>query len=281
MANSYYERVAAFFSRTAAKAIDVKNELDAISAAFGLLPKPRNDSLGFDAKLKILDGTDPDHAVTLNQLAGTEAATELNKTGAQEAQSKAEEAQALSESAKDDSVSAKSNAESSAQSAAVSESAAISAKNNANSSASSASTSESNAETFASNASSSASSASSSALDAATSQTSANNSKNSAATSASNASTSETNAAQSAAAAALFDPSSYYQKTVVDTALAGKENADNTIIKEADIGTKVLAPNGDASALTNFANATSSTTGGLKVRLNGTTAYFTTDGSDA
>lgn len=38
----------------------------------------------------------------------------------------------------------------------------------------------------------------------------------------------------------------------VDTALESKEDADATILKEADIGTKVLAPNGDASQLTNL-----------------------------
>lgn len=40
--------------------------------------------------------------------------------------------------------------------------------------------------------------------------------------------------------------------TALDTALAGKEPADATILKTADIGTSVLAPNGDASQLQNL-----------------------------
>ena len=43
-----------------------------------------------------------------------------------------------------------------------------------------------------------------------------------------------------------------YTKAEVDTALSTKEPADATILKEADIGTKVLAPNGDASQLKNL-----------------------------
>ena len=40
--------------------------------------------------------------------------------------------------------------------------------------------------------------------------------------------------------------------TSLATALAGKEPADATILKDADIGTSVLAPNGDGSQLTNL-----------------------------
>jgi hypothetical protein len=52
-----------------------------------------------------------------------------------------------------------------------------------------------------------------------------------------------------------------YTKTETDTAIATKEPADATILKDADIGVTVLSPTGDASGLTNLPSSgfTSST----------------------
>jgi hypothetical protein len=74
MANLFYNRVAGFIRRTTAKSIDVKNELDAISAGFDLLPTPRNDGRGFIEAVKVGPAIDSDQAITLGQLSSSEIA---------------------------------------------------------------------------------------------------------------------------------------------------------------------------------------------------------------
>ena len=109
-----------------------------------------------------------------------------------------------------------------ASEAAASASDALSSKNAAASSASTATTQASTATTKASQASTSASDAAASATTATTKASEAATSASQAASSASNSAASATAAANSAAQAALFDPSSYYTKTEVNTALASK-----------------------------------------------------------
>jgi hypothetical protein len=99
MANSYYERAAAFFSRTSAKAIDVRNELDAISTGFGLLPTPRNDGEGFEAPVAVGDATESYHAASKGQLEALIVSNQQNKLDAEAAQGHSETAQGKAEEA--------------------------------------------------------------------------------------------------------------------------------------------------------------------------------------
>ena len=96
MANSYYERAAAFFSRTSAKAIDVRNELDAISTGFGLLPTPRNDGEGFEAPIAVGEATETYHAATKDQLDTLIGSNTQNKTDSETARNAAQSARAVS-----------------------------------------------------------------------------------------------------------------------------------------------------------------------------------------
>jgi hypothetical protein len=85
MTNSFYNRVAEFVRRTTAKSIDVKNELDAVSAGFDLLPEPRNDGQGFIAAIAIGDATETYHAVTKGQMDVLITSNEQNKIDSEQA----------------------------------------------------------------------------------------------------------------------------------------------------------------------------------------------------
>jgi uncharacterized protein YdaT len=99
MENSFYNRVAGFIQRTTAKSIDVKNELDAVSAGFDLLPAPRNDGKGFTVPVAVADATETYHAATKGQLENLIVSNQTNKDQAEAAKSEAEEAQSKAENA--------------------------------------------------------------------------------------------------------------------------------------------------------------------------------------
>jgi hypothetical protein len=85
MAHSVYNRGAGFIQRTTAKSIDVKNELDAISAGFDLLPKPRDDGKGFKVPVAVADATEVYHAITKGQLDTLIGSNAQNKTDSEAA----------------------------------------------------------------------------------------------------------------------------------------------------------------------------------------------------
>lgn len=99
MANSYYNRAAAFAPRTKAKSEDVTSELDAISAGFDQFPTPVGDGTGFIDPVRVGTATNTAHAVTKAQLDAEIASNEQNRLDALAAQSAAEAAQGLSEDA--------------------------------------------------------------------------------------------------------------------------------------------------------------------------------------
>lgn len=260
MPNNYYSRQAAFADRTKAKGGDVRSELDAVSAAFDLLPEPRNDGEGFAASIKVSDATEADHAVTLNQLEGTEAITEANKVAALSAQTAAEAAQAVSESSRDSAAASEAAASANQTSAAASEVSALASKDaaatsesNASLSAAAASASEIAADLSEISAAFSKDSAMASQISAASSEVLSSQRASEAATQAALAEAAKTSALESKTEAALSETNASNSEA---QALASKNDAAASEASAAS--SRLAAAASEANAGTSEANAASS-----------------------
>lgn len=119
--NNFYNRTAALAARTKARSEDVRDELDAVSAGFDLLPTPDGAGTGFTDPVIVGVPTLDAHSATKAYVDASFGTNAANLAAALAAQTAAEAAQTAAELAETNAQTSETNASTSASNASTSE----------------------------------------------------------------------------------------------------------------------------------------------------------------
>jgi hypothetical protein len=135
MSNDYYEHPETFIPGDLARAEDVENEFKRVESAFGMLPDPRPDGLGFSIPIFVGQATDDDHAANWGQLKELEALSRSHAEAAEQSKIGSETAEQGAQTARQGAETAEANALSHADDSANSATTALGHANQAGASA--------------------------------------------------------------------------------------------------------------------------------------------------